>query len=383
MIATDILSETNDVRSLAAEWSSLVADSFSATFSRAEWHLAWLDAFPPKQIAVVTARESGRLVGLLPMSLVRTDVRGLFLPLATSLARGDYQPLILAAGAAREVLPALLDAAIRHFGRHVVYWFPNIPSTDPALQFLLSHLQKRQMACATSTGVASRIRIGGRSYAEVEAGWSPRHRKEVRHKRQRLEALGALRLWQPETLEEARTAVRDFFEVHDDKWLAQGQPARFHNPANRRHFLAILERFWGRGLLFSALQCGEKKIYYSFNLVSDGWILLYRPALRVEYQRYSPGTVFLSLLLEHACSSGMQGIDFLVGTEKFKLRWSNEALKVFGLHAAAHAWSPAFQWFARGKPYVLKHVEPAMARAKARWQRAAAHRIVAQASRAA
>lgn len=383
MIATEILRGPDEVRSLAREWSTLVADSFTATFSRAEWHLAWLEAFPPKQIAVVTAREGGRLVGVLPMSLIRSDVRGLFFPLVTPMARGDYQPPIVAALSAGEVVPAMLDEAFRHFGRHLVYSFPNIPSTDPALKFLLSHLQAKQMVCAASTAVALRLRIDGRSYAQIEAGWSARHRKEVRSKRQHLEALGELRLWQPATIEEARATAHEFFEVHDEKWLAEGQPGRFHDPANRRYFLALIERLWGRGLHFRALQCGEKKIYYSFNIISDGWVLLYRPALRVEYQKHSPGTVFLALLLEQACRTGLQGIDFLLGAEKFKFRWSNDAVKVVGLHATARAWSPAFQWFARGKPYMLRHVQPAMARAKARLQKAGAHRTMPGTSRAA
>ena len=133
----------------------------------------------------------------------------------------------------------------------------------------------------------------------------------------------------------------------------------------------------------SALQCGGKSIYYSFSFISDGWVLLYKPAFRIEYQRYSPGSVFLSLLVEHACLSGLRGIDFLLGTESFKFRWSNEAVKVLDLHAAAHAWSPAFQWFSRGKPYMLRHVEPAMARAKAKLQRLGAHGAAPESSQAA
>jgi len=382
VVTTDIVTETEGVRRIHAEWSALVADSFTAAFSTPAWYLAWLDAFPPKRIAIVTAREGGRLVGVLPLSLIRSDVRGLFFPLVAPLARGDYQPPIVASGAAREVLPAMLDTAVRHFGRHFVYWFPNIPTNEPALQVLLSYLQTREMTYATATAVAPRIRIGGRSYAEVEAAWSARHRKEVRHKRQRLETCGELELWRPQTLDEAQSAMRDFFTVHDEKWLAQGQPGRFHNPANRRHFLALLERLWGRGLHFSALRCGQRRIYYSFSFISGGWILLYRPAFRIEYQKYAPGTVFLSMLLEEACRSRMEGIDFLLGEEEFKFRWSNDVLKVLDLHAAFHAWSPAFQWLARGKPYVLKHVEPVMARAKARLQRVGAHRAAPEASRA-
>lgn len=377
MVTTEIVDTAEELERIETEWETLTGESFTAIFSSPAWHRAWLEAFPPKRIALVTARERGRLVGVLPLSLIRSDIRGLYFPLVTPIARGDYQPPIVVSDCACRALPVMLDTALRHFGRRVVYWFPNVPATDPALQVLLSSLQKLGMVYTTTTDIAPRLRIGGRSYAEIEAGWSARRRKEVRRKRRRLEALGDLSLWRPRTLEEARALTWEFFAVHDEKWLSQGHPGRFHDPAYRRHFLALVERLWDRGLHLSALRCGSTNVYYSFSFGSGGWILLYRPAFRIEYFDYSPGTVFLSLLIEQACRTGLEGIDFLLGSEEFKFHWSNDTLDVVSVHAASSAWSFAFQWFARGKPYFIKHLEPTMARAKAQWQRVGARRTSA------
>ncbi len=369
MITTEIIEDGAGLQTIADEWDGLVADSFGAVFSRPAWHLAWLDAFPPRRIALVTVRVSGRLVGVLPLSLVKSDIRGLYLPVVAPIARGDYQVPIVKPEVAQEAVPAMLDAAVRRFGRRAVYWFANIPECEPTLPILISYLRKQRMVYATTTEVAPRLAIGGRSYDEIEGSWSARHRKEVRHKRRRLAAKGELSLWRPESLEEALAALEQFFVVHDEKWLSQGQPGRFHNPRHRRHFVAIVRRLWNQGLQFTALRCGGADVFTSICFVSDGWVLLYRPALRLAYAKFSPGTVFVSMLLEEACRTGMKGIDFLLGAEPFKFRWSNNVLRVVGLHAAFSSWSPAYQWFARGKPYLLAHVEPEMARAKARLQR--------------
>jgi CelD/BcsL family acetyltransferase involved in cellulose biosynthesis len=379
VLTIHIARDRQALQAIAADWEALVGESYTATFSRPPWHLAWLEAYPPLGIALVSARSDGRLVGVLPLALVRSDVRGLYLPLVTSIARGDYQPPIVDPAMAAEVLPAMLDTAMEHFGSRSVYVFPNIPAKEPTLEILLSWLRSRGMAYAMTTDIAPRIRIGGRSYAQLEGTWSARHRREVRYKRRRLETLGDVRLWQPRTLEEALEAMQDFFAIHDEKWLSQGHPARFHDASSRRYFLAVARHLWNRGLHLSALRCGTANVYYSVSFISGGWVLLYKPASRIEYHKYSPGTVFISLLLEHACRSAWEGIDFLLGTEEFKSHWSNEALPVVSLCAASRARSLAFQWFTRGRPYLLEHVQPAMARVKARLQRSAMHLMLPRA----
>ncbi len=117
----------------------------------------------------------------------------------------------------------------------------------------------------------------------------------------------------------------------------------------------MLERMWGRGLHFCTLRVGDVSAYYSFGFNSGRWLLLYKPAFRLAYQKWSPGTVFVSLLIEEACRTGLEGIDFLLGRERFKYRWSTEEFSVTSIHASARAWSVPFQWFAHGKPLVLRH----------------------------
>src|SRR3974390_1329226 len=117
---------------IAQEWESLVKDSFTSVFSSPAWYLASLDAFPYRNLAVITARDGGRLVGVLPLARFRTDFRGLYFPQLAPLARGDYQPPVVDSDLASEVLPLMLDKAFDYFGRRGVLWWPNVPATDPS-----------------------------------------------------------------------------------------------------------------------------------------------------------------------------------------------------------------------------------------------------------
>lgn len=367
----EILEDTSAQDRIAEEWDAAVPISFTTTLSQSAWYFAWRDAFPPEKAVIITARENGRLVGVLPLSRTRSDARGLYFSRITTFTGGDYHSPVVAAGAGAGVLTAMVDAALERFGRHFLYWWANIPTSDPSANALASHLRSRGMRITEQHQVAPRLNFAGRGYAEIEAAWSPSHRTDVRRQKKRLDGKGGISLWEPPDLGAAQALLEEFFVVHDEKWLSQGQPGRFQDARQRNHFGAIVKRLWGRGLHFSTLRCGNVNVSFGFGLVSDGWIQWYRPTYRRDHQNLSPGKVHIALLIEEACRRGWRGIDFLQGAEGYKLQWSNEELRTVDYYASAWEWSPSYQWFTRAKPYLRDQLGPLYARTKARFQRAA------------
>src|SRR5580704_17384816 len=123
MSSIQVLKGRQAVETIAPEWERLVEGSFIGAFSQPAWSLAWIDAFAPQNIAVLTAREGNRLVGVLPLSRSRTDARGAYFRQVAPIARGDYTPPVVSPEFAAEALPAMLDAAVRHYGRRGVFWW--------------------------------------------------------------------------------------------------------------------------------------------------------------------------------------------------------------------------------------------------------------------
>ena len=154
MISVQVSEGKSALEAISNEWENLVGDSFTAAFSHPGWFFAWLDAFPPKKIAVVTARDGNRLVGVLPLARFRTDARGLYFTEVAPLARGSHQPPIVAPEWVSSALPAMLDAAFAHFGRKGVFWWPNIPVTDPSVPVLRDYLQAHNMPYVEDREVA-------------------------------------------------------------------------------------------------------------------------------------------------------------------------------------------------------------------------------------
>jgi CelD/BcsL family acetyltransferase involved in cellulose biosynthesis len=365
----DIIEGVDAIKAFAREWDAAIPPSFTAALGQSSWYLSYQDVFPTRRFVVVVARQEGRIVGLLPLSLEKTDARGLYFTQVTTFARGDYQPPIVQPALAEQVLPALVDAAIAYFGRGHVYRWSAIPENHAAAKVLPAYFESRGMSWARHVEAASRLNIRERTYEQIEAGWSKSHRGDVRRQRKRLAEKGAVTLVEPQTIDEAVALLQEFFDVHDEKWLSQGQPGRFQDPAERRHFESVLRSMWQRGVMFSALRCGDVNVSFAFGFFSDGWVQWYRPTYRPQYEKLSPGKVHVAMTLELACQRGWKGIDFLTGAEGYKSQWSDERLEVHDLYSSCRAWSPAYLWFTRGKPFVRERVGPWISQLKARLQK--------------
>jgi CelD/BcsL family acetyltransferase involved in cellulose biosynthesis len=357
------------IKAFAKEWDAAIPLSFTAALGQSAWYLSFQEVFPTKEFVLVVAREGGRIVGLLPLALERTDARGLYFSQVTTFARGDYQPPIADPAHAETALPAMIDAAIEHFGRGRVYRWAAIPATDAAARILPAHFDAKGMSWVKHTDIASRLNINGRTYEQIEASWSKSHRGDVRRQKKRLAEKGALSLVQPQSLDEAMRLLHEFFDVHDEKWLSQGQPGRFRDPAERRHFETILQSMWQRGVMLTALRCGDVNVSFAFGFFSDTWVQWYRPSYRTQYEKLSPGKIHVAMMLEEACRQGWKGIDFLTGAEGYKAQWTDERLEVYDMYSSCRAWSPGYLWFTRGKPFVRERVGPWLAQMKARMQK--------------
>jgi CelD/BcsL family acetyltransferase involved in cellulose biosynthesis len=365
----EVLEGVEPIRAFAQQWDAAVPPSFTAALGQSAWYLTYQEVFPTKRFAIVVARLNGRIVGLLPLSMERTDARGLYFSQVTTFARGDYQPPIVDPALADRIVPALLDAAIRHFGRGYVYRWAAIPATDASAKILPSYLDSHDMSWARHTENASRLNINGRTYEQIEAGWSKSHRGDVRRQRKRLAEKGTLKLFEPDSLNDAIALLHEFFDVHDEKWLSQGQPGRFRDPVERRHFETILRSMWKRGAILNAVRCGDVNVSFAFGFFSDGWVQWYRPSYRMQYENFSPGKVHVAMQFEDACSRGWKGLDFLTGAEGYKAQWSDERLEVYDFYSCCRSWSPAYLWFTKGKPFVRERVGPWIAQTKARLQK--------------
>jgi len=350
-----VLSSSDAVAKVADDWFDLVRGTPYEVFSSPAWYSAYQSAKGIQKVALVCAYKSGSLVGILPLNRQRADYKGLYLSSVTPYAIGDYQPLIVREELATEVLPLLLDEARKYFGPSSTFWWPFVPEQHASLAVLRSYYQDVGMNVFEVEETAPKIHVKGKTFEEVERTWSANYRNDTRKKRRRLAEVGPVTLWQPSTLEEADALLTEFFPVHDEKWLSQGYPGKFQSKSERDLFREMLRHLWGRGLHFTTVRCGDVNVSYHFGFLAGGWIQWYRPGYRSDYFKYSPGKIHVAMLLEEACQTGLNGFDFLLGEESYKLLMSDSSQKVVSLWASASAHSPSYWWPTTGKLYLQRH----------------------------
>ena len=360
-ITCEIIRDAQHLAALSPEWEALVNGSQYEAFTGPHWFAAWKTALPVSSLACVTARRDGQLVGVLPFGRRRSGFRNLFMSIDAPFASGDYLAPIVREEFVDDVLPLMLRALRTHLGQRTVLWWPNVPCEARGYAALRRYLDTEGMQHFEEHEVAPRLRIEGRSYAELEASWSKSLRTDVRRQTKRLEALGNLELHEPSTREEALATLEEFFEVHDEKWRSQGFPGLFETEAQRRLYREIVGGTWGGQLYFTTLRLDGRNISFGIAFRAGGWVQWYRPSYRAELENYSPGKVHVAMVIRDAVEAGMTGMDFLLGGEKYKYQWTNEEGRVASICAARSPWAPKYAWFATIKPFMRNRLAARLA----------------------
>lgn len=106
-----------------------------------------------------------------------------------------------------------------------------------------------------------------------------------------------------------------------------GRPVSFDD-ARKRDFYEALIRRHPSAAHVTALRAGGKLIAGHFGYVWRDVLHWGASAFDVTQEKYSPGQILIALLLESARAEGLRGVDFTLGTEKFKSRFGNDRVSL-------------------------------------------------------
>lgn len=311
---------------LRAEWNALLADSIThVPFLRHEYLQAWWEhrgggEWPDAELAVVTARQDGRLAGIAPLFYTPDHQGQPALLLLGSIEISDYLDLI--------VCPADLDA----FAAGLLAFLQTAPL--PAWQLLelynlldssptLAALQKAASAAGLTYTQAS---LQHSPYIPLPGDWDAylatidkKQRHEIRRKMRRLEEAEVPTRWyvtsNPAELSRDLDDFMALMEQDDGK-------AAFLTPTMRAALRDIATCSFEAGCLQLAfLEVNGKKAagYLSFDYLNRLWI--YNSGFDRSSMEYSPGSVLLSYLLQWATQNQRSEFDFMRGDEEYKYRF--------------------------------------------------------------
>jgi CelD/BcsL family acetyltransferase involved in cellulose biosynthesis len=313
---------------LETEWNGLLDQSAThVPFLRYEYLKAWWQTrgggeWPAdSQLAIITARQGDRLVGVAPFFIATWEGRPTLLLLG-SIEISDYLDLI----ASPLDMPAFSQALLRYLSdpsnglpEGAVVELYNVLDASPALPALEQ--------AARAEGWKYRQEVFRPSlYIPLPCDWElylasidKKQRHEIRRKMRRLESAEVPTRWyiaqDPAVID---LEIEDFLDL----MLQDTEKERFLTLPMRENFRLTMRCAFNAGCLCLAfLEIGGKKAagYLSFDYLDQLWV--YNSGLDRDFIEYSPGWVLLGYILKWANENQRVGFDFMRGDEDYKYRF--------------------------------------------------------------
>ncbi len=350
-----VIAERTAFDALEAEWIELDHAAEGATFFQSfAWCRAVFDhhercgqAFDP---LVLTLREGGRLVGLLPLQRVDFGL--------TRIATGfgepyqQYTDVLLAPAAPANTAARLLDAAHR------------LPKVDGVSLLkvrddcALAPLLRARNAICSNEDAAPFVDL--RPYPDFQAYLATinaKTRKNMRNTKNRIARNGTL----------AHRVVSDPAEMRElvershagrERWLAdQGLTSRaFRDQSFGAFSAAVAGPESALSVLAMTLTVDGRPIADQWGFVHNGRYYAYVATWAQEYEEASPGKLHLEQVIRACHERGIGIADFLMPAARYKFTWTDRAVAVadYALPISLAARLQFSLWSARVRPFLKR-----------------------------
>ena len=310
------ISSADEFDELAGSWDDLVR-----TMPRPSplllhgWLSAWWRHFGNGgELAVHVALRDGRLVGALPLCVLRH--RGSSVLTFLGGIHSALADLLLAEGESSSVGAALAERVVDGSSDYDFADLFGLPASSRLVEAFgptQFHLIVRAEAPV--------LELNGQSWETVYRAKTTSKRRNLHKRRRRqLSELGRLETKVARRLDELEPVLEDAFALHDLRWADRPDRSEFTTPAGKRfqrEALAALAELDAARIITLALD--GRPIAFVYFLALEGSVFCHRLAFDPEFGRFSPGTVNRFDALEAVSQEGVQRIEFLGGDERYKM----------------------------------------------------------------
>ena len=343
------IEESDDLTRLESEWDALADEANAPPFLRPGWFRAWFDAFGSGRPWFLTARDRGRVCGVLPLERARLGVR----------APANWHTPAFAAVVTNEgVAGALLRYLLAARPPQVAFSFV---SDDSAFASVV-----RGEASWAAFKVLDRtlerspyVDVNG-AWDEYEADLNRKFRSELRRRRRKLEAEGELRVDVVEDDPNLDALLDEGLRVEASGWKGEEGTAIGSSPQTLAFYRAIVSWAASRSWLRLAfLRLSGKAIAFDLSLEDGGCHYLLKTGYDPSYAKLGPGQMIRFEMLKRAFEEGLTLYDFLGTDAAWKMEWTShaKARQRLQLFAPTPAGRAAWSAYAYGRPVAKKALE--------------------------
>jgi CelD/BcsL family acetyltransferase involved in cellulose biosynthesis len=332
--------EARTIGSIAGEWDRLADHVGSEPFLRPGWITAWWGAFGRGTLRVLATDTREGLTGVVPVLFDRRAVRSpsnAETPVFGFVADGD--------AAARRLAVALLSPPARRVDLSA------IDSDDLGLIALEREARARRWRTIRRPVLLSPYVDTRGAWGDYEPTVDAKVRSEVRRRTRRLGELGELRLEIADGSERADTLLTEGFRLEESGWKGDYGTAINSSARTLRFYRDVARWAADRGWLRLAfLRLGDRPLAFDLCLESDRRHYLLKTGYDSAFQRFGPGTILRSKMLQRAFSEPIDSYEFLgtdVGANNdWKREWTARHHERLHVHAVPPSLAGTVEWSA-------------------------------------
>ena len=311
--------DVHEFENLRDDWCILFAESkCNEMFLSWEWLFAWWTYHQAgKELWIVTVRQSGRLVGIVPFMLVLVEKCKLKFRVLTHLGMPDSD---ISGCIICENTNGVIEAICDHlFSQHKKWDLLNVHNLyvhDAKVQTLLRSMKKRRSSVLNY--------VESHLYLPIRTEWDDYFEKlphpltgYLHHHIDRAKKKGDIRF-------ETHTG-KDLTVEHFETIFEIGKKSRYaylYEPENEYEFFKkLLALTHGEGLEIDILYLNDKPVSFNFgfNLANrhEGW----RRAYDQDYCKVGVGKIMSKYMTQSFFERKFKEFDFLRGLEEYKREW--------------------------------------------------------------
>lgn len=315
-------SSLRDLESFKSNWNELVSQNdTNEIFLTYEWFQSWCAASDEKETPLIlTMSDMGSLVGIAPLAIKELRKKRVKYRSLRFMSPGDYADFIVLKDYRNIFLERIFDYLLRGKNGWDSIELLNIPEYSRTVKIMTEVCKDMRKKFEISRDmVCPSLRING----DLEFAESCLKKKSIVRHYNYFKRNGELIYTRLSTGGEIESHLEPFFEQHIKRRELAEETSLFLIP-NRKAFYRYLVKFMPRDWIhFTALTFKGIPIAYHFGFSYGNKLTWYKPSFDVSYATHSPGETLLFFLIKESIENGARELDFTIGDEAFKRRFSN------------------------------------------------------------
>jgi len=300
----------------ASGWDQLVdANQTDSIFLHYHWIQIWWKYFGSQyKLWFLTAEENHQILGFAPLMLDRHGcIRFIGEPNA------DYLDFV-APAQKEKILCGFFSLLNQHRSDWSTIELRNIPDSSALLDLMPAACSQASLTFWKNYSIEAPSLIIKGNEGNVRKILS---KYSIRRTENMLRKYGDLEYRIVRNVDEAESLWTTFFNQHIQRCDLANRNSTFLNQNYRRFIIELFNTDTTNCFThFSAVLMNGKAIAFHFGFISQNRLLWYKPCFDINIKKGSPGILLIKHLAEYALDNALDELDFTIGAETFKDRFS-------------------------------------------------------------